>query len=295
MGRVCFLYPVLLLAMLLWGMSSVASAQLAVVYPAQEGTTDVRYNDLIEILQTALEKTRRECGNFTLLPAAKEMNEARQIASLQQRRIINVMWTSTSTEKEKALLPVRIPLRMGLLGYRIGLISRENQQRFRFVQTLNDLRTVRVGQGVGWGDVGVYEAAGIEVVAAGYESLFPMVEKKRLDIFPRGITEVFNEYEANRVKFPEITVEQHLLFYYPWPYYFFVHKKDVELAGRIEKGLRIMQKDGSFKAIFDKYNAEAIARSNLANRKVIRLENPLLPAATPLDDKSLWFFPDFKP
>ena len=60
---------------------------------------------------------------------------------------------------------------------------------------------------------------------------------------------------------------------------------------RIENGLRIMIKDGSFDAIFYKHNKAAIERANLKNRRIIRLDNHLLPKATPLDEKNLWFDP----
>jgi hypothetical protein len=52
-----------------------------------------------------------------------------------------------------------------------------------------------------------------------------------------------------------------------------------------------MRADGSFDAIFHKYNDEWIAAADLRHRVVIRLNNPLLPPQTPLDDPSLWFDP----
>lgn len=52
-----------------------------------------------------------------------------------------------------------------------------------------------------------------------------------------------------------------------------------------------MMKDGTFDTIFKKYNFKDIERANLKHRRIIRIENPFLPADTPLNDPALWFDP----
>ena len=172
---------------------SAGHAQTQIIYPAPESVNDVRYNDLIEILNTALEKTRDKYGPYTTAPSAHIMNEARQQKTIEDGTgIINIFWSSTSEDKEKRLLPVRIPLRKGLLGYRIALISKDKQALIDKVHTLDDLRKVRVGQGFGWGDVEIYKANGIPVLTAQYDKIFHITAKGRFDLFPRGIAEVIS-------------------------------------------------------------------------------------------------------
>jgi membrane-bound lytic murein transglycosylase MltF len=118
-----------------------------------------------------------------------------------------------------------------------------------------------------------------------------MLEVHRFDLFPRGIGEVFKEFDEHAKLSPDLAIEQHLLIQYPWPYYFFFNNRDTALAARVETGLRAMIKDGSFDAIFRKYNGADIERAKLNDRRVIRINNPFLPKDTPLDDKSLWFDP----
>lgn len=149
---------------------------------------------------------------------------------------------------------VRIPLRKGILGYRIALIARDRQAEIDKIRNLGDLRKVSIGQGIGWGDVAIYEANGIKVHTAGYENLFKMVAANRIDLFPRGISEIFPEYAARDDVIPDLAVEKNLLIYYPWPYYFFFNKSNNALAKRVETGLGKMMKDGSFDALFLKYN-----------------------------------------
>ncbi|RQW89012.1 MAG: amino acid ABC transporter substrate-binding protein [Geobacter sp.] len=272
--------------------ATMAAGQTKVVYPAFESGADSRYNDLVEILKTALEKTVAEYGPYTLQPSNSRMNEARSLAELlNPAGMVNVAWCGTSVQKEKDYRAVRIPLRKGILGYRVALIARKRQADIDKIRNLDDLRKVRAGQGIGWGDVAIYEANGIKVHTAGYENLFKMVAANRIDVFPRGINEVFPEYAARHDALPNLAVEKNLLIYYPWPYYFFFNKSDNALAKRVETGLRKMIKDGSFDALFMKYNRASILKANLKNRRIIRIMNPTLPKETPLDDASLWFDP----
>lgn len=269
-----------------------AYGQTKVTYPAPENANDVRYSDLIEILKTALDKTSPNYGPYTAAPTSILMNEARQLAVIEQSNtIINIVWSSTSEEKERNLLPIRIPLRKGLLGYRIALTSKSKQAEIDKVMTLEDLKKLTIGQGLGWGDVEIYKSNGMTVFSAQYDGLFKMAAGGRFDLFPRGISEIGPEYEANAAALPELTIEKGLLIYYPWPYYFFFNQQDKALAKRVEAGIRMMIQDGSFDTIFKKYNANAIEKANFKGRRVIRIENTILPKATPLNDKSLWFDP----
>jgi len=266
-------------------------AGMKVTYPANETAGDTRFNDLMEIMRMALEKTTPEFGPFELEASSEKMNEDRILSELKNGKSINIAWTSTSTEKEKDLLPIRIPLRKGILGYRVALIQANKQAEIDKIGTLIELKKLSIGQGIGWGDVKLYEANGFNVTTAKYDDLFKMTASGRFDLFPRGISEAFAEEERNVKANPTLAVEKNILIYYPWPYYFFFNKSDAALQKRMEAGLRKMIKDGSFDVIFKKYNGKAIAQANLKGRKIFRIKNPLLPKETPFDDPSLWFNP----
>ena len=75
-----------------------------------------------------------------------------------------------------------------------------------------------------------------------------MPANKRFDYFPRGLYEVWGEQKVNADK--NLVIEDSLMLYYPAPIYFFVNKKNVALANRIERGLRIAMQDGSFDKLF---------------------------------------------
>lgn len=263
---------------LVLGLCNVSVARVTeIVYPSPESASDTRYGDVIMMLRTALEKTRKDYGAYRLRPSSARMNERRALTELKGDRLVNVAWSSTSIQKESELIPIRISLRKDLMAYRLLLLRDSAQEKLAATRTLTDLRKLLIGQGIDWGDVEVYRANRIPIVTAGYTSLFRMVGNGRFDVFPRGINEIFDEYATHSQEVPQLRIERHLALYYPWPYYFFVNRQHPALAARIDAGLRRMLRDGSFDAIFWRFHARSIRRAQLARRCVIRLHNPLLP------------------
>ncbi|MBC3861555.1 transporter substrate-binding domain-containing protein [Undibacterium jejuense] len=263
-----------------------------VIYPANDVHTDKRFDDVIEILHTALEKTKAKYGKYECIPSSTIVPKKRSIQELEQNAgEINVIWNPTSEEMEKKFLVIRIPLRKGLLGYRIPLIRKEDQSKFDQIKTEDDLKKFTVGQGIDWVDIPAYTSRGITVIQAPYVQLSAMLANNRFDMFPRGVGEILPEYEQYHELYPDIVIEKNLLIYYPFPYYFFFNPADRQLKERIEAGLNIMRKDGSFDAIFNKYYQVAIKQLNVKKRRLIKLSNPALPKDTPLDESDLWYAP----
>ncbi|WP_434631646.1 amino acid ABC transporter substrate-binding protein [Chromobacterium sp. CV08] len=268
-----------------------ADDAMRVMYPATEAASDHRYDDLVALLRAALDKTVDRYGPFRLEASRWPMAEERSLEELRRGGDIDVAWSSTSLLRERQLLPVRIDLRKGLLGYRIALIDGRRQPEFDRVRTLAELGRFQVGQGKDWGDVQVYRAAALRVSTGRYESLFGMLSQHRFDLLPRSVLEVFGEYRQYRDRYPNLEVEQHLLIYYPWPYYFFCRRDNPRLAARLQLGLQRMRADGSFDAIFWQYHRDVLRQARMSERRLIVLSNPLLPPDTPLGDATMWFDP----
>lgn len=268
--------------------------ELTVIYsPSPVSQDDKRFDYGINLLQQVLEKTISSYGPFKMLPA-ENMNVGRAIEFLikEDAETVNVVWSTTSQNREKSLLPIRIPIRKGLLGYRVFLIKKENQAKFDNIKTVEELKKLKVGQGHIWNDVKVFKENGFDVVTGpDYEGLFRMLAEDRFDYFSRGFNEAPEEYEARKDMLPSLSIEETILLYYPWPKYFFTSKNNPLIAKRIELGLKIMIQDGTFEEIFKKYHKKDIERVNLKNRKLFKIINPLLPSKTPFDQKELWFDP----
>lgn len=282
-----------ILAALLCALPALAdSSPTLVVYPRQLDS-DRRDVHKIELLEAALRATEASDGPFILRPSDGVLSESRMEALMARGdgSALNVIFKPTTLDRERLMTPVRIPILKGLLGYRVFLVHADSQPAFDQVVSLEDLRRFRVGQGLGWRDVEVFEHNGVPVVASpDYEGLFAMLLAKRFDFFSRGITEAPHEFAERRARFPNLRIESRLLLHYPWPVYFFAQNSDSGrlLADRIRRGLDILRASGEFDAIFDRHYANSFANLNLSQRRVIRLHNPLLPPDTPIDRPEFW-------
>lgn len=233
--------------------------------------------------------------NYVYSTTSEVYSRPRVMESLKSGAI-SVMWAGTSEEMEQDFLPVRIDAYRGLMNHRLLFIRQGDQARFDGIKTLEDLKQVRFGQGRSWQDASILESAGLEVIKATKKpSLYYMLDGGRFDAFPRGANEVWTELNA----FPDLklTVEKNLVLIYPLPTYFFVSSKDPELAKDIEFGLESAIKDGAFNKYFyaSPEVQETLDKAGLANRHAIRISNPYLPKATPLDRKELWLDLTSKP
>lgn len=217
--------------------------------------------------------------------------EARIIQMVTENQL-DICWYATTNEFEERMLPIRIPMYRGLLGYRVLMIKKGTQSKFDGMRTIDDLKRVSMASGRFWADTDVLVANNLNVVKVlKYDGMFFMLDGDRFDAFPRGAHEPWSEMK----RYPQLNleVEKNILMVYPNPFYFFVNKSNTELARNVEKGLRIAIEDGSFERYFlsDPTVQDVIKNANLKNRTVINLKNPTLPKNTPLDDKSLWFDP----
>ncbi|MEZ5447954.1 MAG: hypothetical protein R3E89_02655 [Thiolinea sp.] len=143
------------------------------------------------LLKMALEATRAEFGDSQIVYQGN-LNQAREMVELESGKLINVGMVGTSKEREKRLIPIRIPLNKGTLGYRLFIIHKDNQQKFDRIQTIEQLKKLSICQGSDWPDSDIMEAAGFTVIRnQDYESLFEQVSQKRCDffhaVFTRGL------------------------------------------------------------------------------------------------------------
>ena len=268
-----------------------ATSPMQYTYPPPESGSDVRMQFYWDVLQLALEETRPKWGPFQMQPAPKVMTPARAEMQLSNSQDISVMARTTSQERERKLLPIRLPLDKGLTGYRLFLIKEVNQPAFSGIRSTSELRQFTIGQAANWIDVDILRNAGLEVVTAPtYESLFPMLSAGRYDLFSRGVNEISAELASNIGSYPDLAVERKLLLYYPLPRYFFFTRspEGEKLAQRAEEGLKLLMRNGKFQKRYLVFKKSILADLSLSGRRVIRIANPTLSPETPLADKELW-------
>jgi len=239
----------------------------------------------LSVLKLALSKSMPG-AQFQSLPQFAEQERA--VEYIKEGKM-SVMWAGTQPAYEQEMIPIRIPLEKGMLGYRIFIIRKGDQPRFDQVKSLADLKKFKAGQGRFWGDTAVLKASNLPVVTpVKYPSLFPMLDGNRFDYFPRAIHEPWSEVEAH--KDLNLVVEKHILLVYPFAMYFFVSKDKPQLAEAIRSGFETAIRDGSYDKLFysNPLVANALAQTHLKDRLVIRIPNPYMSAQTPTNRPELW-------
>lgn len=264
---------------------------LRVRHPSTGDATDLRAIYPVAVLHLALGKAGVAAE---IVPAAVPMEQGRAIRALAAGRLIDVLWTVSTPERERQLRPVRVPIDRGLIGWRVLLVERSALPRFRGVEDVGGLARLVGAQGHDWPDLAILRANGLEVLASPhYASLFDLLARGRIDYVPRGVGEVRPEASARAAM--GIVIEPNLLLHYPSALYFFVHPDNVALAAQLDRGLRLAHEDGSLGALFEQAFGEDLAALHLARRQRITLANPLLPAGTPLSHPGWWFEPEERP
>lgn len=261
--------------------------ELVVHYAPPESPQDRRWDYPLRMLDLALSKTGRP---YRLEQGKGEALQGRVATELEEGSQIDVMWTMTSIERENRLLPVRIPIDKGLLGYRIGLVRTGDKDRLSKATTVQDLSNLRIGQGHDWPDMEILSANGLPVQGvAGYENLFLMLSGNRIDYVPRSVMEVPDELSAHPSL--DLATEPYLVLHYPTAQYFFVNRDNKVLAALIGQGLEKAIADGSFDQLFMQYYGKTLRDAHFERRRLISLRNPLLPPQTPLGRPELWYRP----
>lgn len=258
-----------------------------VTYPRPESTSDSRGSYPVALLTLC---AKQFDYSFTLKPSAIHAQQGRSIRLLADQNGIDVLWAVTSAEREQMLLPIRIPIDRGLIGWRLLLINSNEKRRFNEISTQEQLASLRAGQGHDWPDTDVLRANQFNVITSTtYEGLFRMLERGHIHYFPRSISEIWPEADARKAL--GIVVQPTLILHYPEALYYFVNKRNTKLAEILTTCLKNATYDGSLSALFYEYYHTAIDQADLHSRTVIELDNPLLPDASRSLPAPFWFHP----
>ena len=264
-----------------------------VVYPQPVSKGDVRFEVYVAVLRAALEATKHDFGAYQLKPASSAMSEARYMKELAlQRSGLNVAWSGATYVDIASLHAVKVPIVKGLLSYRFLLVHKAQLTRFAKVVDLKGLRGETTAHAHGWGDSLVFDNAGLDYLESSYEGIFDLLQHGRVDYLSRGATEVLDELVARDVSTPDLRIAPNLMLFYPWPYYFYVHRESRELEQRLMTGMQRIQKSGEHGKLIRRYFAEELLMLTVTGRTVLRLDNPWLEANWKDDYSEYWYVPE---
>lgn len=285
--RILYGQMVLMLALLL-PVHALADNATVLVYPRVVADSMGKADHYaLDVLTAALERAPHR---YRLVPSRLTMNQGRAINSLESGGEIHVLWTVSSAERERRLLPVRFPIDRGLMGWRLLLVKQADLPRFAAVRNQRDLAALTAVQGHDWPDTDVLRSNGFKVHAvSARQSLHAMLGTARIDYFPRALDEAVTEALSHKAA--GLVIEPNLVLHYPAAYYFFTNRGRPELAADIAAGLAAISADGTLDRIFQAGYGDALRQAQVRKRLKIELNNPLLPQETPLHDTTLWLLP----
>ncbi len=208
--------------------------------------------------------------------AQEDISQGRALKELNNSDVIDLTWSVTTHEREQSLIPIRIPLYQGFIGWRVFIIHKDNQKKFKHINRLVELEKLLAIQRFDWPDHQVFVDNNLAVDGSlPFAQMYKAIENGLADYFPRSVLEITRE--LNSVQSEQLTIENTLLLKYPTSYYFFVGKGNVELAEMIEKGFELVLADGSYQLLFQECFGSALKALNLEKRKVFNLKSSLMP------------------
>jgi hypothetical protein len=258
--------------------SAVLAAQIR--YPREEGGNTYP----LELLELALKKA--DSKDSIALTPVRMMQERALFEIGVDNGAVDIVATMTSKERESKLLPVRIPITKGLIGWRVAVLRKDRLHQFDQVRALADLKRFRAVQGHDWPDLDILRHNGLPVHSvSAYESLFNTLASGRIDYLPLSLLEAQAAIKGRTM----LAIDPNIAIRYPAAIYFFVNPRNHALAETVRHGLEASIADGSFDKLYYRHFGAAIRQGRLDKRRIIELHNPFLPDATPLERKDLWF------
>ncbi|AWB66149.1 hypothetical protein C2869_06720 [Saccharobesus litoralis] len=242
-------------------------------------------------MQSAIASTYADANDYEIkfLTIASDEQTRRLMLSNQFNDITDLTYAVTRPHWEAQLLTVRVPLLKGLMGYRVFFIHKDTQDYFTKIDNLKRLKLIRLGSGRGWSFSNLYQQQHFKVVLGEDTSaLIKMLNKGRLDYFPRGIVEVKEELARFKPHYANLTIEESLVTYTPMPVYFFINPNNPELAKRLRRGLQNIIDNGEYEQKFAQYFAKSIKQLNVKQRRLLTIPNTTLTTESRQNLASFW-------
>ncbi len=268
--------------------ASTHAATWIVTYPGPLYDGDERHKYPEALLKLALEKTG---VRFKMVPSKRIKYQSKALRQLRENIEVNVVWSMTDRQREDDLLPIRIPIAKGLIGWRVLLTHKDKPFYKKAVTSLADLLVYSPVQGIDWPDTKILQANGFNVIGAqNHSEAASLLSRQQADFYPRSVIEALAELQQENAD-PDIRLKEGLALQYKAAMYFFVNKRNVTLARLLEVGLERAIEDGSFDELFYRYHGVMLEKLALEKITHFNLDNPLLPLKTPIDELKYWYVP----
>ncbi len=250
---------------------------LDIKYLARDHDKGQMIDDILKFL------VQESDSSLTLRPVFdKSISNPREEQILrEQSGKFSLLNRSVNAKREKDFLSVKFPIFRGLLGNRIAFIHQKDAANFASIKTMTDLKKITFGQGRHWMDTHILKHNDLSLYTPPVRSLMRMINRGRIKGYPRGLHEVFSEFDRAKENYPYIRVDTGFLLSYKLPAVLYVSKDQPELHDALTKVFLKSYENGKYQEFFDTHPQvkKMLAQANIEKRVVFKLENPFLPEA----------------
>lgn len=245
-----------------------------------------------QLLQAALAATATE-GELVVARFPLQMTSSRIIHELAKDGAIDVGVLASGHWQHPQLRPIFIPIRRGLLGWRLMLSRPERVESIRaHLLGGSPLRTLTTGFGEDWVDLSIIRANFAHVaVAQTSQELYQQLSTGAFDFYSRSAIELWREVGVLKLDLTQFAIVPDVALYYPLADFFYVHRDQEALAQRIERGLTMLYESGEFQALLEQFHGEDLRRSQLAQRRIFQLTDPGWSLSEPPVAALWWYQP----
>src|SRR6056297_3392391 len=233
-----------------------------------------------EVLEAVLAATEDEMGPWQIAETLDDYpgdEESRVFSGKRHDLFVTIAGNRKFEDGDMIVIPH--PTTRNLLGYRIPVIREQDADAFAAVSTEAELQVLRHGIPATWSDAEIFRRNGYTVVEEGsFDDIFQRLEDGLIDYSAFGANEVLGVFENRASKHVGLTIDDHLLLFYPFPLVFYVSPDLPELASRIESGMRKIAASGRLDQIFNRHYGDIVERLGLDRRTLFILENPFVPS-----------------
>ena len=234
---------------------------------------DGRQKYYFELLDKSLEAT----GYQLDLKTFSNPTHRRIEYMLDQTEDLFIYFFLKTEERDSRWVLIDTGLTNKLIAHRILFIPRGQQFVYNNVNTLHDFRALdRIGAfGELWYDIEIWKHNQLKYYAHknDWRQIYNMLINGRrgIDYFSRGVTEILNESAL----YPELDIEQNLMFIYDIDFYLYVNKSiSSEYKRILTEALEYARNSGLIDQLIQKYWGEDLVTLNFDKRTKIFLETP---------------------
>lgn len=243
-----------------------------------------------EVLYRAMEITRDTYGPYIFEQHNMKMNRSRSLPAVIEGKNVNVYLAPSKTLWDEKTIPINVPVRLGLISYRLLLINKAHSALFEQVNTLDDLKKLTAGLRTGWSTTQIFTEQKFNMVQSqSLEGLFAQLNAQNFHYLPRSIYEIYDEMDYRRDIYSEIIIEPTLALKIPTFSYIYVSPNAPRLAKRLAEGMKKLFESGELNKMLTRFYQEEVTLTDLNNRKIIEIENPFFPAQDKKNTEKYWY------